>query len=103
MPVASRLRSSVSGRRACCLENASSRCTRSAALCAAAHGGFDDHARLALDLFQHQAEAADHDGQKIVEIMRDAAGELTDRRHLLRLLQLHPVSCWTVMSRAPPR
>ena len=35
-----------------------------------------------------QAEAADHRGEQIVEIVRDAAGQLADRIHLLRLDQL---------------
>jgi type VI protein secretion system component VasF len=30
---------------------------------------------------------ADDGGQHVVEIMRDAAGELTDRLHLLRMAQ----------------
>jgi len=33
------------------------------------------------------AEIADDDGQEIVEVVRDAAGQLADRFHLLRLPQ----------------
>ncbi len=32
-------------------------------------------------------EAAQHDGQEVVEVVRDAAGELADGFHLLRLAQ----------------
>ena len=35
----------------------------------------------------HQLEAAEHRHQQIVEVVRDAAGELADRIHLLRLEQ----------------
>ena len=35
----------------------------------------------------HQFEAAEHRHQQIVEVVRDAAGELADRVHLLRLEQ----------------
>ena len=35
-----------------------------------------------------QVEAAEHRGEQIVEIVRDAAGELADRVHLARLEQL---------------
>ena len=38
---------------------------------------------------QQQVAEPDHRGQQIVEIMRDAAGELSDRLHLLRLRELH--------------
>ena len=37
---------------------------------------------------RQQLEVADDDGQQVVEIVRDAAGELADRLHLLRLAQL---------------
>jgi hypothetical protein len=33
----------------------------------------------------HEVQAADDHGQKVVEVVRDAAGELADRLHLLRL------------------
>ncbi len=33
-------------------------------------------------------EAAEHEGQEIVEVVRDPAGELAERLHLLRLAQL---------------
>ena len=35
----------------------------------------------------HQFEAAEHRHQQIVEVVGDAAGELPDRLHLLRLKQ----------------
>ena len=34
-----------------------------------------------------QVEVADDGGQQVVEVVRDAAGELADRLHLLRLTQ----------------
>ena len=40
------------------------------------------------DALLHQVERADDAGQQIVEIVRDAAGQLADRFHLLRLAQL---------------
>ena len=40
------------------------------------------------DLVEHQRAVAEDGGQQIVEIVRDAAGELPDRLHLLRLAQL---------------
>ncbi len=36
---------------------------------------------------KHQIERTDDDAQQVVEIVRDAAGELPDRFHLLRLDQ----------------
>src|SRR3712207_7947889 len=36
----------------------------------------------------HEVERTDDAGQQVVEVMRDAAGELADRLHLLRLAQL---------------
>ncbi len=41
----------------------------------------------ARELSLHHVERADDAGQQIVEIVRDAAGELADRFHLLRLTQ----------------
>ena len=38
---------------------------------------------------QQQIAEADHRRQQVVEIVRDAAGELSDRLHLLRLRELH--------------
>ena len=37
---------------------------------------------------QQEIAEADHRGQQVVEIVRDAAGELADRLHLLRLREL---------------
>ena len=37
---------------------------------------------------EHQAAVAEDRGQQVVEVVRDAAGELADRLHLLRLPQL---------------
>jgi hypothetical protein len=45
-------------------------------------------ARIVGDALAQQIEIAHHRHQQIVEIMRDAAGELADRLHLLRLPQL---------------
>ncbi len=44
--------------------------------------------RIVGDALAQQIEIAHHRHQEIVEIMRDAAGELADRLHLLRLPQL---------------
>jgi hypothetical protein len=41
-----------------------------------------------LEAHQQQVAEADHRGQQIVEIVRDAAGQLADRLHLLRLGEL---------------
>jgi hypothetical protein len=38
---------------------------------------------------QQQVAEADHRGQQVVEVVGDAAGELADRLHLLRLGELH--------------
>src|SRR5215207_786136 len=43
---------------------------------------------ITLDVLLSQVGAADDYGQKIVEVVRDAPGELTDRFHLLRLEEL---------------
>ena len=39
------------------------------------------------DAALEQLQIADHDAEQIVEVVRDAAGELADRFHLLRLQQ----------------
>ncbi len=44
--------------------------------------------RIVGQALAQQIEVAHHSHQKIVEVMRDAAGELADRLHLLRLTQL---------------
>ena len=36
---------------------------------------------------REQVEDAEHDGEQVVEIVGDAAGQLADRLHLLRLEQ----------------
>ena len=57
----------------------------------AARGGFVDHPRdggklrLVLHRVGQDLDRAGDDGQDIVEIMRDAAGELADGFHLLGL------------------
>ena len=43
---------------------------------------------LLRDLVEHQVAVAENRGQQVVEVVRDAAGELADRLHLLRLAQL---------------
>ena len=45
------------------------------------------HPRIVADAPLDELEAAHHGRQQIVEIVRDAAGELADRIHLLRLEQ----------------
>ena len=59
----------------------------------AAHGGTHRRVNLARerrrfgDAALEQLQVADHDAEQIVEVVRDAAGELADRFHLLRLQQ----------------
>src|SRR5205814_10306410 len=43
---------------------------------------------IAATTLQQQIGAAADDGQQVVEVVRDARGELTDRLHLLRAPQL---------------
>ena len=60
----------------------------------AAIGGFVDHLgdsrelRIVRDAFGQDSDGAGDDGQNIVEVMRDAAGQLADRLHLLGLAEL---------------
>ena len=60
----------------------------------AAFGGFVDQLgdgrelRLIGDGLLQDADGAGDDGQDVVEVVRDAAGQLADRVHLLRLPQL---------------
>ena len=60
----------------------------------AAFGGFVDQLRdrgelgLVGDGVCQNADGAGDDGQDVVEVVRDAAGQLADRVHLLRLPQL---------------
>ena len=44
--------------------------------------------RVAGDAVRQQLDHAEDDGQDVVEVVSDAAGELADRLHLLRLAQL---------------
>ena len=62
---------------------------RSAAL-GALHRAIDQpmQTRIVRQALAQQVEIAHHRHQQIVEVMRDAAGELPDRLHLLRLAQL---------------
>src|SRR5262245_11092028 len=93
-PTRNLLMSSGFGLSACRREKASSRCVSDAARCAlrTAHGviegalqvGLLDLARVALRRFQ----IPEHDHEEIVEIVGDAAAELSDRIHLLRRRQL---------------
>ena len=48
------------------------------------------HGAVALHAGFDKLQTSQYHGQKMVEIMRDAAGQLADRFHLLRLLQLVP-------------
>ena len=60
------------------------RAAASAMSTAGAAAGRRPSAQAALE----QVEIAEDDGQQVVEVVRDAAGELADRLHLLRLQQL---------------
>ena len=55
------------------------------------------------DLAADHVQPADDDGEQVVEVVRDAAGELADRFHLLRLAQrssaLRRASFWASSSR----
>ena len=73
-------------------ENASSRCVSAAARCApriasaialSARGSAGGRG-----VPLQRLEVADDDGQQVVEVVRDAAGQLADRLHLLRLGEL---------------
>ena len=46
--------------------------------------------RVVRQALAHQFEAAEHRRQEVVEVVRDAAGQLADRLHLLRLKQRFP-------------
>ena len=48
----------------------------------------EDFAARAVEPAPGEVDAADHDRQHIVEVVRDAAGELADRLHLLDLAEL---------------
>jgi hypothetical protein len=48
----------------------------------------DAHRVLCLEVAQHQVRVADDHGEEVVEIVRDASGELSDGVHLLRVAEL---------------
>ena len=81
---------------ACCREKASRRVVNEAARCAPCiaislpsfHSGQSKRIGQVRHLATDDVEAADDQGQQIVEIVRDAARQLPDRVHLLRLMQL---------------
>ena len=93
MPETSRFASIGFGSSACRREKASSRWVRVAARRApcmafsAALRTRSGRAASRADLAQDEVEPAHHHGQQVVEIMRDAAGELADGLHLLRVAQ----------------
>ena len=72
-------------------EKASSRCVRAAARLRRALGRRDVAVELVGPPLRepglHQVQAADDAGQQIVEVVRESAGKLADRLHLLRLPQ----------------
>ena len=70
--------------------NASSWRVRSLARTAASRiaATFSLRGVAALELALQQVAVADHRGHQVVEVVRDPAGELADRLHLLRLAQL---------------
>ena len=63
---------------------------RDGALCAARHliDRAPQFAVVGRSVAPDRFEIADDDGEQVVEVVRDAAGELADRLHLLRLPQL---------------
>ena len=83
-------RSTTRGCSTCFRLNASSWRTSVAARCAARLISRRSSRRGSsrLDLPHQQLGVADDGGEEVVEVVRDAAGELADRLHLLRLTQL---------------
>ena len=74
-----------------CLRAKASRClVRLAPRSAASSISLRDGSELGLvgDGLAENADGAGDDGQDVVEVVRDAAGELADRLHLLRLAEL---------------
>ncbi len=90
MPWIRTRRSTATARRSCCRANARRRCVSEAPRSRALQRAVDQamQARIVRDALAQQIEIAHHRHQQIVEIMRDAAGELADGFHLLRLPQL---------------
>ena len=84
------LTSSAVGASGCWRENASScwikRCGAPRAFLRAGKV-FLDRVVTTREPPRRKIEAADDDGEHVVEVVRDAAGELSDRLHLLRLAQ----------------
>ena len=86
-----RLGSTDWGDSGCCREKASSRCVRLAARSAPFCAEFEEAIGIAVllrELPLRKFDAADDDGEHIVEIVRQAARELADGFHLLRLSEL---------------
>ena len=86
------LASSGSGASGCWREKASRRWVKRAARVRALHGAARCSGSTSVVAARQpalqQVERADDHGQHVVEVVRDAAGELADRLHLLRLPQL---------------
>ena len=84
-----RFRSSTAGSRICRRAKGEQAARQIGAAHGRAHRGMDfaRQRRRFGDAALEQLQVADHDAEQIVEVVRDAAGELADRFHLLRLQQ----------------
>ena len=98
MPATSLFASVGFGSSVCRRAKASSRWVSAAARAAAPCAAVDVALEIAEPALRQprlqQLQAADDPGQQVVEVVRDAAGELADGLHLLRLEQL--------LARLPP-
>jgi len=83
-------RSTGTARRSCCRRERQQPLRQRRAALGALHRAVDQpvQTRIVGNALAQQIEVAHHHHQQIVEIMRDAAGELADRLHLLCLAQL---------------
>ena len=90
MPSIRARRSTDTARKSCWRANASKRWVSDAPRSAPCNGAFDQplQPRIVRQALAQQIEIAHHRHQQIVEIVRDAAGELADGFHLLGLAQL---------------
>ena len=91
MPMIILLASSGCGANGCWRAKARSRCVRMAARSAAAIAAFENRSMPKSPFLMRRltrSMRAHDDAQHIVEVVRDAAGELTDRLHFLRLPEL---------------
>jgi hypothetical protein len=87
MPLTRRLGSITSRAEGCWRENANKRCVRDAARSAAwtVDQPAQPHIRIAANALTQVLETAANDLQQVVAVMRDAAGELTNRFQFLCL------------------